>query len=96
MGVCVRSLHAAVLGIAATIYLVLGLAFIAASAATFFTAYGQIFTPIYAGSGMAAGVVIFDHSAAMTLYWSEGKHAARTCIRLVTCIYYIDVHIEGT
>jgi hypothetical protein len=72
LGVCVRSLHAAVLGIAATIYLVLGLAFIAASAATFFTAYGQIFTPIYAGSGMAAGVVIFDHSAAMTLYRSEG------------------------
>lgn len=58
MGFC-TTLNATVLGVAATIYLVLGLAIIAASAATFFTPYGQIFTPIYAGSGIGAGVVIF-------------------------------------
>jgi hypothetical protein len=57
-GVC-TTFNAAVLGIAATIYLILGLAFIAASAATFFTPYGKIFTPIYAGSGLGAGVIIF-------------------------------------
>jgi hypothetical protein len=58
MGFC-TTLNATVLGFAATIYLILGLAIIAASAATFFTPYGQIFTSIYAGSGIGAGVVIF-------------------------------------
>jgi len=58
MGVC-TNLNAAVLGIAATLYLILGLAIIAASAATFFTPYGKIFTPIYAGSGLGTGILIF-------------------------------------
>jgi len=58
MGVC-STLNATVLGIAAFIYLVLGVAIIAASAACFFTPFGEIFTPIYSGSGLGAGVLIF-------------------------------------
>jgi hypothetical protein len=58
MGFC-STLNATVLGLAATIYLIIGLVFIAASAATFFTPYGEIFTPIYAGFGIGIGVLIF-------------------------------------
>jgi len=57
MGIC-STFHATILIIAATIYLTLGLAITAASAATFFTPYGKIFTPIYAGSGIGGGVLI--------------------------------------
>lgn len=57
--VCCNSLNIFVLGFASTLYLVLGLALVAASGATFFTAYGEIFTPIYAGTGIGVGLLIF-------------------------------------
>jgi len=56
-GLC-RGLNAFVLFLAATLYLILGLALVAAAAATFFTSYGEIFTPLYAGSSIGVGVGI--------------------------------------
>ena len=56
-GLC-RGLNAFILFLAATLYLILGLALIAAAAATFFTSYGEIFAPLYAGSSIGVGVAI--------------------------------------
>jgi len=61
MGCCTKLCSCAsnlFLGVSGAIYAILGLAIIVASAATFFTAYGDIFEPLYAGIGLGGGVVI--------------------------------------
>jgi len=47
-----------VLGFSAFIYLLLGIAITGVAISTFFTPYGQIITPIIAGSGIGGGVAI--------------------------------------
>jgi len=61
MGCCAKLCSCAsnlFLGVSGVVYAILGLAIIVASAATFFTAYGDIFEPLYAGIGLGGGVFI--------------------------------------
>lgn len=54
-----KTLHMTVLLFASSLYLVIGGAIIIGSAATFFTKYGKILTPFYAGLTLSGGAVIF-------------------------------------
>jgi len=56
---CRTCLSNAVIGTCASVYLIFGVAIASAAAATFFTPYGQILTPLYAGSMLGIGISIF-------------------------------------
>jgi len=62
MGCCAKTLHTLILLITSTLYLLLGLAIVIGSAATFFTKYGDIITPLYAASSLGGGLVILGVS----------------------------------
>lgn len=47
------------LGLSATLYLIIGIAIVAAAASTFFTPYGKILTPMYAGVFLGGGCALF-------------------------------------
>lgn len=55
---CKSCLANSVIMTCATIYLVLGIVVMAAGGATFFTAYGKIVPPLYAGAMMGGGAVL--------------------------------------
>jgi hypothetical protein len=59
MGRCCAHLSNTLIVVASTIYLLLGLITIGVAASTFFTAYGQILTPVYAGSFTGGGASLF-------------------------------------
>lgn len=56
---CSECLTNSFLNLSATVYLILGIAIIGVAGSTFFTEYGKILTPMYAGAFLGGGVVLF-------------------------------------